>query len=85
MQNRATYVESHEGEEAVEALVRRLRLRFDGFVADPRLLYVIQLSFAPDDVGELTEGENINIIRDAVIFYRPNDSWNIAFGGSIFI
>jgi hypothetical protein len=26
------------------------------------------LSFAPGDVGEIREGENINIIRDAVVF-----------------
>lgn len=80
IQNRATYIEDYNGDEAVEATVRRLRLRFDGFVGDPRFLYAIQLSFAPGDVGELTEGDNINIIRDAVIFYRPNDNWNIGFG-----
>jgi hypothetical protein len=43
-------------------------------------LYAIQLSFAPGDVGEFREGENINIIRDAVVFYRPNKHWNISFG-----
>jgi hypothetical protein len=42
-------------------------------------LYAIQLSFAPGDVGEFRE-ENINIIRDAVVFYRPNKHWNISFG-----
>jgi hypothetical protein len=43
-------------------------LRFDGYVGTPKLLYAIQLSFAPGDVGEFREGENINIIRDAVVF-----------------
>lgn len=57
-----------------------MRLRFDGFVGDPRFLYVIQLSFSPQDHGQIEEGENINIIRDAVFFYRPNDRWNIGFG-----
>jgi hypothetical protein len=38
------------------------------------------LSFAPGDVGEIKEGENINIIRDAVVFYRPSKHWNIGFG-----
>ncbi|MFN7490817.1 MAG: porin, partial [Chryseotalea sp.] len=28
----------------VEARVRRMRLRFDGFIYDPRLTYIIQLS-----------------------------------------
>lgn len=79
MQNRATFLKN-EDEELIEGTVRRLRLRFDGFVGDPRFLYAIQLSFAPGDVGELTEGENINIIRDAVMFYQPNRYWNIGFG-----
>lgn len=79
MQNRATFVNEEE-DHFFEGAVRRLRLRFDGFVGDPRFLYAIQLSFSPGDVGELTEGENINIIRDAVMFYQPNRYWNIGFG-----
>jgi phosphate-selective porin OprO/OprP len=80
MQNRVTYLQE-EGEEAsIDGQVRRLRLRFDGYVGDPRFLYAIQLSFAPGDVGEVREGENINIIRDAILFYRPNNHWNIGFG-----
>jgi len=80
MQNRATYLQQEDEEGAVDAQIRRLRLRFDGYVGDPRFLYAIQLSFAPGDVGEAHEGENINIIRDAVLFYRPNKNWNIGFG-----
>jgi phosphate-selective porin OprO and OprP len=80
MQNRATFTDSDVSDPAIDAVVRRLRLRFDGFVGDPRFLYAIQLSFAPGDVGELQPGENINIIRDAVIFYQPNDTWSIGFG-----
>lgn len=80
MQNRATF-EFDEGEETgISAQIRRLRLRFDGFVGNPHFLYVIQLSFAPGDVGVIEEGENINVIRDAVLFYRPNRHWNIGFG-----
>ena len=78
MQNRASLISDEE--ERVEAAVRRLRLRFDGFVGDPRFLYAVQLSFSPGDVGELSDGDNINIIRDAVMFYQPNRRWNIGFG-----
>lgn len=78
MQNRASFM--NDEEERVEAAVRRLRLRFDGFVGDPRFLYAVQLSFAPGDVGELSDGDNINIIRDAVMFYQPNRHWNVGFG-----
>lgn len=80
MQNRVTYLQEEGEESAVDGQIRRLRLRFDGYVGNPHFLYAIQLSFAPGDVGEVKEGENINIIRDAVVFYRPNNHWNIGFG-----
>lgn len=80
IQNRATYLQEEGEESAVDGQIRRLRLRFDGYVGDPRFIYAIQLSFAPGDVGEVKEGENLNIIRDAVVFYRPTKSWNFGFG-----
>lgn len=80
MQNRVTYLENDGENGAYDGQIRRLRLRFDGYVGNPKFLYAIQLSFAPGDVGEIREGENINIIRDAVVFYRPNKHWNIGFG-----
>lgn len=80
IQSRITYYEN-EGEDAsYDGQVRRLRLRFDGYVGDPRILYAIQLSFSPGDTGEIIEGENLNIIRDAVIYYRPNNRWSFSFG-----
>lgn len=80
MQNRVTYIENDGQSGAYDGQIRRLRLRFDGYVGSPKFLYAVQLSFAPGDVGEIKEGENINIIRDAVVFYRPNKHWNISFG-----
>lgn len=80
MQNRATFNHFEDGEESIDAQVRRLRLRFDGYVGSPDFMYSIQLSFAPEDVGELEEGKNINIIRDAVIVYKPTDHWDFSFG-----
>ena len=80
MQNRLTYLANEDEEPAYEALIRRLRLRFDGYVGDPKIVYVIQLSFAPGDVGTLEDGGNLNVIRDAIVFYRPNKHWNIGFG-----
>ncbi|MFD2909620.1 porin [Flavobacterium ardleyense] len=80
MQNRVTFMQN-EGEDASYAgEVKRMRLRFDGFVGNPHFLYVVQLSFAAGDVGEVKEGENVNIIRDAAIFYRPNKNWSFVFG-----
>jgi hypothetical protein len=80
LQNRVTYIKNDGETGAYDGQIRRLRLRFDGYVGNPKFLYAIQLSFAPGDVGEVKEGENINIIRDAVVFYRPNKHWNISFG-----
>lgn len=80
MQNRATLA-FEEGEKSeISAQVRRLRLRFDGYVGDPKFTYAIQLSFAPQDVGTVEEGKHVNIIRDAIVFYRPNNQWSIGFG-----
>lgn len=78
IQNRAEYIEDEKS--GFGAYIRRLRLRLDGYVGNPKFLYALQLSFAPDDVGEIEAGKNLNIIRDAVIFYRPNDNWTIGFG-----
>jgi phosphate-selective porin OprO/OprP len=80
LQNRVSYIENDGENGSYDGQIRRLRLRFDGYVGNPKFLYAIQLSFAPGDVGEIREGENINIIRDAVVFYRPNKHWNISFG-----
>lgn len=80
MQNRVTYIQNEGEDAAYDGQIRRLRLRFDGYVGNPKFLYALQLSFAPGDVGEIEEGENINIIRDAVVYYRPNKSWSFSFG-----
>lgn len=80
MQNRITYINNEDQDIAFDGQIRRLRLRFDGFVGDPNFLYVLQLSFAPGDVGEIEDGSNLNIIRDAVVYYRLNSKWNFGFG-----
>lgn len=81
MQNRTAYYFLEDDADELEAKIRRLRLRFDGFVGDPRFQYVIQLSFASDDLGEIQENEDrFNVIRDAIIMYRPNSKWNFIFG-----
>lgn len=80
MQNRVTYFNNEGEDNSYEAQIRRLRLRFDGYVGDPRFQYAIQLSFSPGDVGEVEEGKNLNIIRDAAITYKPNKNWSFLFG-----
>jgi phosphate-selective porin OprO/OprP len=80
MQNRVTYLDNDMQDPAIDGQVRRLRLRFDGYVYNPKFVYALQLSFAPGDVGVTRDGKNLNVIRDAVVFYRPNKKWNIGFG-----
>jgi len=80
MQNRVTYTNNEDQDPTFDGQIRRLRLRFDGYVGDPNLLYVIQLSFAPGDVGEIEEGTNLNIIRDALVTYRYKHGWTFGFG-----
>lgn len=70
--------EKFEAQE-LDARVKRLRLRFDGYIYTPKLTYLVQLGFSPYDMKTLPNGNN-NIVRDAMIYYVPNATWNIGFG-----
>jgi len=80
LQNRLTYFDNEGQDPYYEGQVRRLRLRFDGFVGSPKFLYVLQLSFGAGDVGVERTGENLNVIRDAIFYYKPNANWQFGFG-----
>lgn len=76
MQSRAGVFFEQDKPTEYEMQVRRLRLRLEGFVKDPKLTYTIQLSFTPGDTGSNPS----NFIRDAVIHYKPNPHWAFHFG-----
>jgi phosphate-selective porin OprO and OprP len=88
MQNRAMYISSSESDlapEAFEMRVRRLRMKFTGFVINPKFTYYIQLGFARGDMDWRGPDNNKinsspNIIRDAVIYYNPNPRLRLGFG-----
>lgn len=63
----------------VEARVRRMRLRFDGFIYDPRLTYIIQLSFSRGDL-DFDDTGFPNVLRDAMIQYQVTKKFSIAIG-----
>lgn len=65
--------------EDIEARVRRLRLRFDGFVYNPRLTYVLQLSFSRGDMDYEDSGFP-NIIRDAMVIYNFSNHFALGIG-----
>ena len=62
-----------------EAQIKRLRLRFDGYIFSPKFVYSIQLGFSSYDTEPIPNG-NMNLIRDAIVYFVPNSSWNIGFG-----
>jgi phosphate-selective porin OprO and OprP len=64
---------------STEARIRRLRLRFEGFLIDPRLTYYLQLSFSRGDLDIVDDGPP-NITRDAIVFYDVRKWWRIGFG-----
>jgi hypothetical protein len=65
----------------IEARVRRLRLRFDGFVGSPNLQYYIQLSFSRAD-QDFDNGRQAKIIRDAILYYTFSPNFYVGFGQS---
>lgn len=65
----------------IEARVRRLRLRFDGFVGSPAFQYYIQLSFSRAD-QDFDDSGQVKIIRDAMAYYHFNPRFYLGFGQS---
>ncbi|MDZ4715982.1 MAG: porin [Cytophagales bacterium] len=88
MQNRATYntISREDLEPAgFEFRVRRLRMKFEGFVADPRLTYYIQLSFSRGDMDwrgpdNSSVNSSPNVVRDAVVYYAVSKNLRLGFG-----
>lgn len=64
-----------------EMRVRRLRLRLDGYVMNPRFQYYIQLSISRADL-DLEAGFIAQPLRDAILYYVVNDKFYIGFGQS---
>jgi len=88
MQNRAGYVSKTDTDlapESFEFRVRRLRMKFTGFVINPKFTYYFQLGFSRGDMDWRGPDNNRvnnspNIIRDAVIYYNPNSKLRLGFG-----
>ncbi|MCC5946699.1 MAG: porin [Bernardetiaceae bacterium] len=83
MQNRLAFWSLRDDvpESGIEARIRRLRLRFDGFLGSPKLAYYIQLSFSRAD-QDLVSGVVAQTIRDAMVYYFFDDNFYIGFGQS---
>ncbi|SEL34595.1 porin [Parapedobacter koreensis] len=82
MQSRLKYTSTGGDDlsaESFEARIRRLRLRMDGYIYNPKLAYSIQLGFTRGD-QDYDDTDVVNIVRDAVIFYNFTDNFYVAFG-----
>lgn len=69
----------------IEARVRRMRMRIDGFVINPKINYYVQLSFSRADMDWVDNDNSAvnsspNVVRDAVLIYKPNHNLSIIFG-----
>jgi len=88
MQNRAAFLTRSEEDlsaASYEFRVRRLRLKMEGFVYDPRLTYKLQLAFSRGDMDwDMTQESVVNtspnVVRDAVVYYEPADGLKFGFG-----
>lgn len=82
MQNRFG-IRTESGEdlsiEQTDFRVRRLRLRLDGYVLNPRMQYYIQLGFSKADL-DLEGGGYAQPIRDAMIYYYFDKNFYVGFG-----
>lgn len=67
--------------DAIEARIRRLRLRIDGYAGNQRLTYYLQLSFSRDD-QDWDNSKVPNIVRDAMVYYNFSDKFYLGFGQS---
>lgn len=65
-------------------LVRRYRLKFDGYAYDPRLRYKMELGISNRDQGNAATSQygsaGSNIILDAVIKYQFSKHWDFWLG-----
>jgi hypothetical protein len=65
----------------VEARVRRMRLRLDGYVLNQRMQYYVQLAFSKAD-QDLEVGTISQIVRDAILYYHFTPNFYMGFGQS---
>ncbi|MES2678674.1 MAG: porin [Bacteroidota bacterium] len=68
-----------------EARVRRCRLSFTGHVVNPKITYYLQLSFSRGDMDwSDADGSKLNtspnVVRDAVVYYKPSKYLQLGFG-----
>ncbi len=82
MQNRiglTTFDDESAKIKQIDAYVRRMRLRFDGYVISEKLTYTVQLSFSRSDI-DFANVTYPQIIRDAIVYYNFTPSFYMGVG-----
>lgn len=82
VQSRVGYLSTSESDftpHEFDFRVRRMRLRLDGFVLNPRLTYQVQLSFSRADQDWDVSGVP-NVLRDAMVWYQMKKGLSIGIG-----
>lgn len=62
------------------ARIKRFRMKFTGFIMDPKLTYKIQLTLAPGNISSTTLGQAPRVMYDAIIYYQATKRFKIGFG-----
>ena len=82
MQNRFGFMSNEDdplSPKEFDMRVRRLRMRFDGFMLDPRLTWNLQLSFTRGD-QDWDNSLVPNILRDAMVHYKMTKNFTLSMG-----
>ncbi|UQD55315.1 OprO/OprP family phosphate-selective porin [Flavobacterium sp. K5-23] len=80
VQSRVGYGKEEGESGVVEGEIRRMRLKLDGFVYNPKFGYKVELGFSARDIGTVVVGNSGNVILDGVFFYKPTSDLTIGFG-----
>ena len=68
VQSRIGYGQAEGKSGVVEGEIRRMRLKLDGFVVNPKFGYKVELGFSARDIGTVIVGNSGNVILDGVFF-----------------
>lgn len=80
IQSRFTYINVENEDPIIEGEVRRLRLKLDGFVYNPKFGYKVQLGFSARDMATLGVNDKGNVVMDGVLYYKATNKLTVAFG-----
>lgn len=79
IQSRLTYGNKND-KDYLEGDFPKLNPSFKGFIFSTKLTYDFEVSFTPKNVKTPKDGEPSQILRNAMVIYKPNSHWEFKFG-----